>query len=485
MDSRSANKKLNNGIIWQTFQVFSQRGVLFVIGVILARLLEPEDFGVYALISFFVVLSEVFTDGGMGVALVQQKSITDEDRSFVFSVNLSISIASYLILWFSAPWIAQYYSSPGMKLMIRVLSIKIIIESLRIVPFAELRRNLNFKRLSIGRVTGVIVGGIAGITLVFFNGGIWCLIIQQLVASSIISLLYFSFVPWKPQIRFSSPHVKQLLNFGIGILSLAVLNKLSRSIYTLIIGKRFTKEDLGFYNRALSLEEMTVQTGIMTLGDPSSTVMYRLQSDIGELRNFACHMLQLIGILLFPLLIGLACVSDQMVECVLGSKWLPSSPLLKILCANGCFYVLCYNMSSIFKALGRVKALVKIETFRQVLVILSAITILLFKGSIEMLLWSGVVTYLLTCLIMSYHTQKYIGYGLLLQIRALRKLISCSVIMGMAVLTMKYFINQWNCFVQLPLLILWGGLIYAGSLYFLKAPIFEECLIKVKERFLL
>lgn len=243
--SNNIKSQTIKGVVWSTIERFSMQGVQFLLGIIMARLLTPDDYGLIGMIFVFISISQVFIDGGFTNALIQKKNRNETDFSTVFYINLIISILFYIILYITAPFIAQYYEQPLLTDLTRVYSINLILNSLVAVNRTKLMIAVDFKTQTKISFTAALISGIIGVSCAYLGYGVWAIVIQALVAASLNIILSFYFVKWIPLWTFSIESFKNLFSFGSKLLVSSLISNVYSNLYVFVIGKKFSAHSLG------------------------------------------------------------------------------------------------------------------------------------------------------------------------------------------------------------------------------------------------
>lgn len=404
----SLKEKTISGLIWSFFDNSSNQVTQFIIGVILARLLSPKDFGVIGMIMIFIGISQALTEGGLRYALIRKQNCSEEDYNTVFYTSFFIGCFLYALLFFSSPYIAQFYNEPLLKEVIRVLAIYIIIDSLGNVQGAILIKNVNFKlRTKITFIANLISGSF-GVFFALIGYGVWSLIIRQLIQASIFIFFLWYWSNWRPKIIFKVSHLKELLEFSLPLLATNLLETIYNYSYYLIIGKFYSATELGYYTRAASFASLPT-TNINGITDRVIyPILSTLQNDEKELkqksRMIAKHLM-LIIFFLSALMIGAA---KSIVLILIGTKWLPSVIYFQLLCIAFMLIPMLSLNNNIIKVKGETKIIFKIELIRKI----SAIPIIILGifGNIELLIIGMILHSVISFFFYSYHVEKIINY---------------------------------------------------------------------------
>jgi O-antigen/teichoic acid export membrane protein len=454
----SLQKKAITGLAWSTLERFCQQLLQFVLAVLLARLLQPSEFGLIAMVSFFIAVSQTFVDSGFGSALVQKQNVTHLDECSVFFFNLAMGCLATAVLFAIAPWIANFYSQPPLKPVIRCLSFLLLINSLGVIQHRVLLKQMNFKALfRVNAISFPLAGGL-GVSLAYCGFGIWSFVAQQLCYGSLNAILLWYFVGWRPSWMFSLQSLRSLFGFGSKILATGMLETMFQHMYELVIGKAYTPELLGYYSRARSTQQLLSSNLYFSVNRVTFPVFSSIQNDLVQMRSGVRRGLCYLGMINFPFMIGLAVVAEPLVEVVYTAKWLPSVTYLQLLCVVGLLHPLSAINSIAITALGRSDLTLRLEIIKKgVAVLLLACTWQL--GLLPMIIGQIIVAifgYFIHC----FYTSKLIGYSMQQQFWDLLPALSLSLTMGALVTAIGWY-DYTNPFVQLVTQTISGVLAFA------------------------
>lgn len=335
MEESSLNKKTYSGLFWSFLNKGGSMVLSFICNIVLARLLTPEDFGIIGMVMVFVYLSAVFMDSGFGSALIQRQNTTDADFSTAFLWNLFLGVVLYVILFLTAPAIAEFYKIERLRIILRVLGLVLIINSFSLTQLSILRKNFDFKKISICFISASIIALIASIISAFNGLGVWSLVIFQLV-QAFFNVVFIYFVSdWWPKLIFSLTSFKKLFNFGGFILLASIVETLNRQAQSLIIGKYFDATNLGYYNQAQNLESAPVNVVYTVIGQVSFPLFAKLQDNRHELIYKFERISSLVSFFIIPLMTLLIILAEPFIVIILSEKWLPVVPIFQILCIFG------------------------------------------------------------------------------------------------------------------------------------------------------
>ncbi len=453
--AQSVKKELTNGVLWNFIEKVLMEGVQFVIGIILARLLMPSDFGLVGMLAIFIAISNVFINSGMAKALIQKKDCTDIDYSTAFVSNIVIALTIYAILFVTAPLIAKFYHEPILKILTRVLALNFVLGAFNIVQRAKMMSKVDFKSLAKIRVTSVIVGGIVGVVMAYCGCGVWSLVGQTLSTTSILIVLFPLHSKWKPSFRFSKESFKSLFGFGYKLMITGVYSVIMNNISTMVIGRAYQSNQLGFYTRASQFSSLIAFTVNDVLGTVTFPVLSHLQDDTKHMVSVYRKSLFFTAMIIFPIMVLCALLARPIVIILLTEKWLPCVTLMQWLFLARMFTPLSSINMNVLNAVGRSDLFMKIDFSKAPLVILSlVITIPL---GVEAICIGSFVTSFICFFINAYMPGKLFGYGAWQQIKDWKFIFLSMIIMSGLVLLFTHFVsNIWlQAFV--------GGLIGLGS----------------------
>ena len=320
------------GVIWSTIERFSMQGVQFILGIIMARLLTPHDYGLIGMIFIFMSISQVFIDGGFTNALIQKQNRSETDYSTVFYINIIISIIFYIILYLLAPYIASYFEQPLLKDITRIYSISLILNSLVAVNRTKLVIAVDFKTQTKISFTSALLSGIIGVTYAWLGYGVWALVIQALTSSIFNIILSFYYVKWIPMWTFSYTSFKNLFSFGSKLLIASLISNIYSNLYIFAIGKKFSAYSLGLYTRADHFAQFASSNLGNILSRVSFPILSQIQDDNEHLVRAYKKYIQMSALIIFPLILGLCGVAKPLISILLSEKWIDCVILLQILC---------------------------------------------------------------------------------------------------------------------------------------------------------
>ncbi len=342
-------------MVWTAIQKYSKMIIQFISGIILARLLTPHDYGCIGMLSIFMVMAETIIDGGFGSALIQRKHPTQEDYSTIFWWNLGVAAVLYVVLFFCAPAIARFYNIPLLCDVLRVQAIILFIYAFNIVQRNQLKKNLNFKMLSIITIiTSLIALGVT-IIMAYNNFGVWALVAQNILIAAIPSLVFWFYIKWRPKLLFSWKSFRELFGFGFFMLLTHLVNRFSQQIQGLLIGKLYTPATMGYYSKAHSTERLASNSISQVMTQVTYPLYAQVQDDLTAMQNMLKRLTMTISYLTFPLMFVLLLCAKPIFVLLYSDRWLQSVPYFQVLCIAGLAYCMqAVNLQTI-SAVGKSK----------------------------------------------------------------------------------------------------------------------------------
>ena len=424
-------RKTVGNFIWRLAERFGARGVTFVVSIILARILDPETFGVIALVNVFIIIFQVFLDSGLGTALIQKKDADDLDFSSVFYFNLSICFVLFLILFAMAGFIAAYFDTPELKPLLRVMGLSLIISGIKNIQQAYVSRKMIFKKFFFSTLGGTLGAAVVGIYLAWKGFGVWSLVAQFLFNNLVDTVILWITVPWRPKKMFSFERLKRLLSFGWKLLGVSLINTLTSSLRSFIIGKKYTTEDLAYYNKGQQFPQiiaLNVETSIDSILLPT---MSQAQDDVEEVLRMTRKAIRVGTYVMMPLMVGLAVCARPLVILLIKEKWLPCVPYMQILCALYCFYCVTTTKYNSYKALGRSDVYLKASILTSVMEIL--ILLLCMPFGVLAIALGELIGSLCTQILIAVMSKRLYGYRFRDQVLDVLPNLLITLLMGAAV----------------------------------------------------
>lgn len=427
----SLREKTKKGIVWSFIERFSVQFLQFIIGLILARILLPSDYGIIGMLAIFIAISQTFVDSGFSSALIQKKDRTELDYSTAFYFNIGVGLFFYFVLFFGSQSIADFYNEPILNKITKVVGVNVFITSLAVVQRAKLTIKLDFKTQAKASSLSILLGGGVGIYMALNDYGVWSLVFQLLIQNGMNTLFLWYFSKWLPKIEFSYKSFKDLFLFGSKLLGAGLLDTIFKNIYLIVIGKLFNSSELGYYTRAKQFRELPSQNLTTVIQRVSFPVLSSIQDDKEKLFNAYRKFIRLSVFIVFPLMFGLATVAEPLIKLLLTEKWLPAVPLLQLLCVAGMLYPVHAINLNLLKVQGRSDLFLKLEIIKKVII---TITILVtFKYGVKALVIGQIFTSFIAFFINTYYSGKFINYGAFKQIKDMIPVLIISIVMSLSV----------------------------------------------------
>jgi len=461
-------KQAISGVFWTGLQQIGKQSIGFVVSIMLARILLPEEFGLIAMIGVFMGLGALLLNAGLGQSLIRMSNPDDEDFSTVFFFNLIGSIVVYFIVFFSAPLIAEFYQQDVLTEILRWYAIIFVINAFSMVQTTRLTKLMDFKTQMQISLPSIIIGGSVGIFMANNGYGVWSLVWMAIIQSLSDTVQLWGFTKWKPKWVFNIEKFKFHFNYGYKLTLSGVLDVVFINIYTIIIGKYFAPAQVGFYNRADTLKQIPVTNISNILSKVTFPLFAEIKDDDIRLKSVYKRIMKLVIFLVAPILLILAALAEPLFRFLFTEKWLPAVPYFQILCWNGILLPIhSYNLN-ILKVKGRSDLFLKLEIIKKIMIAL--VVIVSFQFGIYGLLYGSVFTSVVGFFINTHYTGKFLNYSALSQAKDLIPTIFMAFLVGASVYFTDLFIKDKIIWDIIRLLI--GGLL-GGGLYLFLAYIFK------------
>lgn len=459
----SSSSSLRLSFFWGSANNIIQQGVQFIIGVILARLLTPEEFGVLGILTVFLTFSDLFIESGFSQALIRKKEANNIDYSSVFFFNLSLSIIFYFAIFLLAGKIESYFEIEDLGLMIKVFMIKIIITSFSFIHFIILTKNLDFKIFTkISFISGIL-SGIIGIVLAYNGFGVWSLVFQSLLSTlfTVIAVNYYFF--WLPKLIFNINAIKSLYKISSFLLFTSLISRFNNEVGSIVIGKYFSAESLGLYSRANSLKNLPSQTFNTILSKVSLPILSKYQEDDKNLRRIYVKLFLTSTFLSFFVMLFLISVSDNLIIVLLGEKWKGSILFFKYLSIIGMLYPLNALNNNLIIAKGKTKLIFKLSLLKFIIGL--PVLVVGVLTNMEILVIGTVIVSIIHTLIYCYYSGNQISYSIFEQLKSM-------FIQNFYLFIICYFV----LYIDVPIFNYFGNLVIQSITFLIFSIFFGELL---------
>lgn len=425
-------KKVFSGMIWAFGEQFAAQAVSFILSVILARLLMPDEYGTITMVLVFINIANVFVTNGFGEALVQRKNATDEDFTTVFYCSLAVAVFLYSVLYITAPLIAAFYDSPELALVLRVLSLKLPIASINSIQRAYVQKNMQFKKFFFSTLGGTILSGVLGIFMAYKGFGVWALVAQYMSNSCVATIVMFFTVRWKPKLIFCKSSAKELIKYAWKLTAASLINTVYNELRSLIIGKKYSSSDLAYYNKGNHIPSLA----ITNINSAISTVIFPAMSQCNNapnrLKAITRRSMKVAAFVIFPVMGGIIGVGESLIRLLLTEKWIPCVPYLYM----ACMYWACQPVQTanwqVIKAMGRSDLALRLEIYKKVIGFLLVFVSIPF--GVEAIAASNVLFAIISMLINIIPNKRLINYSIREQMLDLAPSFISSVVMCLVVL---------------------------------------------------
>jgi len=455
------------GVFWVFAEQFGSQLIGFVINLVLARVLLPSDFGTIALYGIIMSVSAVLINGGLTSSLVRAQYVDERDLSTVFWFNFGVSLVVYCIVFFTAPLVASFYEVPVLTGLIRTYAIILIIDSFAAVQVSKVLKEMHFKTAFKIQLPSMLVGGATGIYFATHGHGVWSLIYSSLIQNFVYTLQYWIYSDWRPAFIFDMEKFKYHFSFGVKLTASSLLDTIFNNLYSIIIGKKFSPTQLGYYNRADSLKQLPITNIAGALNRVTFPLFSKIAHDDVALKKYYKTIVMVVIFLIAPLSVLMVVVAEPLIRFLLTEKWMPSVPYFQILSIGGIFYPIhAYNLN-ILQAKGRSDLYLRIEIIKK-FVIVGVILASLSFGMMG-LVWGSVLISIIAVFINTHYTSKFIDYPILNQFLDLLPSIIKALIIGAFVYFLdQYFLIKFADIIRLVISVLVYLLIYFGQAYLFK-----------------
>ncbi|MEO5967775.1 MAG: lipopolysaccharide biosynthesis protein [Ferruginibacter sp.] len=437
----SLRKKALSGLIWTFAQQFSVQGISFIVSIVLARILLPAEFGIIGMITVFVAVGNSLVSSGLTQSLIRSKNLTQADYSTVFFFNILGSAVVYLIVFFSAPFIADFYKQEILTNILRIFCLSFLIDALTSIQIAKLTKELNFKAQMIVVIPSLIISGTLGIVLAYNGFGVWSIVYMTLAQKVLQTIQYWIRTKWYPSLIFDIQIFKEHFFFGYKLTLAELLDSFFKNIYQIIIGKFFSPTQVGYFTRADTIKQLPVYNISSALKKVTYPLFSSIQDDNVKLKSAYRQVMQLTLYIVCPVLVFMAILGEPLFRFLLTEKWLPAVPYFQILCFAGILQPIhSYNLN-ILKIKGRSDLYLKLEIYKKIIIVLSVLVSINF--GIIGLIWGQLVISVLIFFVNTYYSGRFINYPTTEQMKDIFPVVAFSFVIGVVVylldLLLKYY----------------------------------------------
>ncbi len=476
-NSADLKGKVLSGLFWRYFERCAAQGVTFIVGIVLARVLSPNDYGLSSLSAIYIGIISIISDLGLTQAVIQKQNPDELDYNSVFYANLLMSIVVYLIIFFTAPFAASFYEEPRLTAILRVSSLTMPISAVFAMQSTIITKRMEFKKYFWATITGTIISSFVGIFMALNGLGVWAIVGQSMTNTIIDRLFLTAIVRWRPRLQFSIKRVKPLFNYGWKLLASRALDQVYNNIYSLIIGKVYSTADLAYYDRGKQYPVYIIQNINESILSVLFPAISNVQNKIEDVKNMVRRSIVTSSFFIFPMMMGLGIMAKLIVHVMITDKWLPAVPFIQFCCFTYALWPIHTANLQAISALGRSDIFLKLEVIKKVIGI-SVLLITLPHGLITMM-WGSCATAIASSFINAFPNKKLLGYSYFEQLKDLLPSVILSVVMAVCVILVGMI--PMNDIVKIFVQVITGAVVYFGLAKIFRLECFEYILSIMKE----
>lgn len=484
MTGKSLKDKTIKGTIWSAADAFLGQGMTFIVGIFLARLLSPSEYGLIGICTIFITVLGGIVDCGFSNALIRKKNITDNDYSTMFILNMVMSIVLYVLLYFCAPYISLFFGREELTILIRVTGIILVIQALAIVQITVLTKRIDFKKKTKASLISAIISGIIGVGMALSGCGVWSLVAQQISKQILYVICLWRFNHWIPRMEFRRDSFEYMWGFGWKLMFSSLLNSIWNQLYQVVVGKCYSPATLGQYSRSkeyVSLFSSNLTTIVQRVSFP---VLSEIQDDTQRLVAAYRKIIRTVMLVTCVCLISLGAIAEPLIYCLIGSQWYEAATYMPLICISMSLYPLHAINLNMLQVQGRSDLYLYIEIVKKIISIFP-IALGIFV-SIYCMLIGSIVTGIISFFLNSYYTGKSLGYSSLQQLKDVSVDYGIAIIVALSIYFLKYIcLSYW---LILPIQIVIGTIIFVViceifkiNEYFEIKKIIQGFIMKIKE----
>lgn len=475
--AESLKNKTVKGIGWSALDNAARYGMQFVIGIVLARLLSPDDYGLLGLTGIFTMVCTALVNGGFTTALIRKKNATDNDYNTVFICNLGMSLMLYAVVFLCAPLIANFFERQELIALVRVSSLGLIIGALGMVQRTRLTKRIDFKTQTNITLVSTVVSGIVGIGMAIAGFGVWALVTQQLTTQALSTILLYIYNKWLPRFRFSIESFRELFGFGWKMMVSALIDSIWKELYQVIVGKFYSPATLGQYTRARHYSRLFSQNLTTVVERVTYPVLSSIQDDKKRMVSAYRRIIRTSMFITAVTLFALGAVSEPLIYCMIGPKWHDAATYLPLICITYSLYPLHAINLNMLQVQGRSDLFLGLEVVKKVIV-LAPLFVGAFVGIMPML-WVNMLIGIIAYFLNSYYSGRLLGYSSWMQLRDIAPSYALAIAIALSVWFLKYLpLNYW---IILPLQLVVGTAVFFSFCKLFKMKEYKEIMDILKQ----
>ncbi|WP_394863328.1 lipopolysaccharide biosynthesis protein [Paraclostridium bifermentans] len=476
MTNQNTKSIVIKNLVWKIMENCGIQGIQFIVQIVLARLLLPEDYGLISLVTIFIAIANVFVQSGFNTALIQKKDSDEIDFSSVFYLSLTVAVIAYIGIFCGAPIVANFYGESELVLILRVLGVTLFFGAFNSIQNAVIAKNMQFKKLFFSSLGASLVSGIVGVILAYNGLGVWALVSQQIFSQVFITIILWFTVKWRPTLVFSIKRVGVLFNYGSKLLVSSLVDTIYMNLRNLVIGKVYTPEMLGMYNRGQQFPQLIVNNINGSIQSVMLPTLSLEQDNKIRIKTIVRRSIVTSSFIIFPAMIGLAAIAEPVVRIILTDKWIPCVPFLQVFCFTYALMPIHTANLQAINAIGRSDIFLKLEVYKKVIGVI--ILIITIPYGVYAIALGGLIGSLISSFINSYPNLKLINYSYKEQLKDIIPSLSIAMIMGVIVYSVTLF--NIPMVLTLSIQVLFGVASYIGMAYLFKLECFYYLLNTIK-----
>lgn len=448
-------KKTIRGFGWSALDNVFRTGIMFIVSIILARLLSPDEYGLIGILIIFITVFNSIVDSGFTQALIRKKDASDIDYSTIFYVNTGVSVVAMAAMFLLANPIASFFERPELVSLTRAMSIIIVINGLALVQRTRMTKGIDFKTQTIITFLTTLLGGLVGIILAYLGYGVWSLVAQQITTQGLNTVLLWALGHWFPKMVFSKKSLSELWSFGWKLLVSSLIDTTWKEVYQVVVGKCYSPATLGLYTRAKQFSQMFSSNMANVIGRVSYPVLSSIQDDKVRLKKGYQRLIRTTMLLSFVFMLGMAATANSLIYVLIGEKWMECVPLLQLICFTGMLYPLHSLNLNMLQVQGRSDLFLKLEIIKKIIGCGP-----LILGIFVNIYWMLIGSFFSSCIafyLNSYYSGPFLGYSSKEQIKDILPSFGIALLMAGPVFAMSFI--DVSHFLLLPSQIITGAII--------------------------
>lgn len=453
MSNQSLKDKTVKGTFWSAADALLGHGVTFIVGIVLARLLSPEEYGLVGIVTIFTTILLSMVDCGFSNSLIRKKNVSDDDYCTLFFFNLGLSLLMYLFLFLGAPWIACFFERPQLVALVRVMGILLILQAMSIIQVTVLTKCIDFKTKTKASFISAIISGVVGIAMAYKNFGVWSLVGQQLTRQLIYTSCLWKYNKWWPKLRFSFDSLRYMWGFGWRLLASSLVDTIWKELKKVVVSKYYSPSTLGQYSRSNEYANLFSSNLTTIIQRVSYPALSQLQGDKNRMVNGYRRIIKTSMFISTVCMFAIGAMSEPLIYCLIGPKWHMAATFLPFICIYRSMYPLQAINLNMLKVQGRTDIYLYLEIIKKTILLIP-----LFIGAFIGIYWmlvASIGTSIISFFLNSHYTGKNLGYSSIRQLKDVAPSYSVAVLVAAVIYFFKYLpISYW---VILPIQIVVGA----------------------------